>query len=144
VPFDQTLWYLSIGGQLINDTFSLFVDFELNPLALDEIQYPSSFLASLPSFSDNVSEALAISAATTDFIVSQLAFDAAADLNAVHLFPAGTLFNAREGGVQYASAAAAVLTASEPSSLAVVAVALLCLLSYADRTSSVRLHRRLV
>ena len=111
-PLDQTLWYLAVGGDTpTTSTNAVRVDFQLNPLALNEIQFSSSFLASLGPFSDTVSEALLIDQAIDRFITSQLALNGAdVALNDVHLFPAGTTFSAIAGGVEYADDVDAVVT----------------------------------
>jgi hypothetical protein len=118
-PLDQTLWYLSLSGQITGGELVVLLDFQLNPLALSEIQFPSSFLASLGSYTDAASEALLIDQAMDTFITSQLAFDGdAVDLNEVHLLPAGTTFQAIEGGIDYAEGVGAVVTAvPEPGAL---------------------------
>jgi hypothetical protein len=125
-PLDQTLWYLSVSGQITNGGFIALVDFQLNPLALNEIQFPSSFLASLSPFTDAASEALLIDQAIDNFIASQLIFDGdKVELKGVRLFPAGTTFQAINGGVDYAEGVVAVVSAApEPGTLSLLGIGL--------------------
>jgi hypothetical protein len=97
------------------------VDFELNPLALTELLFPSSYLLGLPGFTLSLSSdelALLISDDIEKRIGQALAFsDGVVTLDAP-LFPAGTMFQAVQGGVVFATAATAVLTAvPEPGCL---------------------------
>jgi hypothetical protein len=63
-PLNQTLWYLSVGGDTpTTSTNALLVNFQLNPLARNEIQFSSSFLASLGTYTDAASEAVLINQA---------------------------------------------------------------------------------
>src|SRR5207244_1423459 len=126
-PLNQTLWYLAVGGNTpTTSTNAVPVDFQLNPLALNEIQFSSSFLASLGSFSDAVAEVLLIDQAIDRFITSQLVLNGAeVDLNDVHLFPSGTTFSAIAGGVQYADDVDVVVSAvPEPGTLSLLGIGL--------------------
>lgn len=103
-PLDQSLWYLAIGGQgPITSTSDMGIDFELNPLALNEIAFPSSFLAGLGSFSDAASEAALIDQSIDQTVAGALTLNGnEVDLSGFNPFPAGTTFTAADGGVDYA------------------------------------------
>jgi hypothetical protein len=126
-PLDKTLWYFAVGGHLVNNALVALIDFQLNPLALDEIQFSSSFLASLGLYTDAASEALLINQALNTFIASQVDIDDfTLTFEDVHLFPDDTTFQPLAGGVQYANGVAAVVSAvPEPPPLAILAVGLL-------------------
>jgi hypothetical protein len=129
-PLNDTLWYLSVGGDTpTTSTSDVLVDFELNPLALNEIMFPSSFLASIGPYSDTDSEALLIDQALDQSIASQLALNGdAVDLNGVDPFPTGTMFQAISGGVEYADDVDAVVSAApEPASLVLLSGSLVIL-----------------
>jgi len=54
-PFADTLWHLNLAGDgPVGGTSDVSVDFELNPLALQEIVLPSSYLLSLPGYSTSL------------------------------------------------------------------------------------------
>jgi hypothetical protein len=123
-PFDGSLWYLTVGGDSRTaGTSDVQVDFQLNPLALNEIQLPASFIASLGTFTDTDSEVLLIDAAIDQSIGSQLTIDGdTVGLTNVNVFPSGTTFTAINGGVEYAEDVdAALTTAPEPASLTILA-----------------------
>lgn len=104
-PLDQTLWYLTMDAKgPVASTSGVDVDFELNPLALNEIAFPSSFLAGLAPYSDAVSEAALIDQAIDQAVDSALSFSGGiASLSPeFDPFPDGTVFNAAAGGVEYA------------------------------------------
>jgi hypothetical protein len=103
-PLDQTLWYLTLGGQgPIASTSDVGIDFELNPLALNEIAFPSSFLAGLGSYSDATSEAALIDQAIDQTVAAALTLNGnEVDLSGFDPFPTGTTFSAISGGVEYA------------------------------------------
>ena len=143
-PLDQTLWYLTVSGQNTDGTLTVLLDFQLNPLALNEIQFPSSFLASLGAFTDATSEAGLINQAVDRFLSSQLAVDGDAfDLNAVHLFPTGATFSTIEGGVDYAEGVVAVVSAvPEPGTLSLLGIGFAGLLRLTWRRHLPREHRQ--
>jgi PEP-CTERM motif len=119
-PLDQTLWYLSVGSDQPTASISdVFVNFQLNPLALDEIQFSTGFLASLGTYTDTASEVLLIDQTISQFVESQLTRNGSeVDLDTAHLFPAGTMFQPIAGGVEYADAVDAVVTqVPEPGAL---------------------------
>ena len=126
-PIDQTLWYLSVGGTVVDGQPTALIDFQLNPLALNEIQFDSSFLAELGPYSDAASEALLINSAIDSFITSQMTSDGSSlDFNDVDVFPDNTTFQPIDGGVQYANGIdALVIPVSEPASLSIVGAGLL-------------------
>lgn len=137
-PLDQTLWYLSVGaGTPTTRANSVLVDFEINPLALNEIMFSPSFLASLGSYSDATSEVLLIDNAIDRYITSQLEpDDAAVDLNDVSIFPVDTMFQAIDGGVEYADGIDAVVgSVPEPASLAILAFGLVALAAFRFRAT---------
>jgi hypothetical protein len=127
-PFDGSLWYLTVGGDSPTaSTSDAQVDFQLNPLALNEIQLPTSFIASLGPFTDTDSEVLLIDSAIDQSIGSQLTLNGnTVGLDNVNVFPTGTTFGAINGGVEYAEDVdAALTTAPEPASLVILATGLL-------------------
>jgi hypothetical protein len=124
---DQTLWYLSLGGvgPLTNPS-GIGVDFVLNPLALREISFSSSFLAGLGTYTDAASEARLINLAVDRLIASALTFNGSAFVlpTGFHLFPTGTMFMAASGGVQYADGVDAGLV-DEPENVSLVLLGLI-------------------
>jgi hypothetical protein len=120
-PFDQTLWSLSLTASgLLPSAAAVEVDFELNPLALTELLFPSAYLSALPGFTPLLSAVEIAALVNQEFenrIGQSLAFnDGTVTLDA-HLFPAGMMFQPFEGSVVFATGAAAVLTTPEPGCL---------------------------
>ncbi|HUO08187.1 MAG TPA: PEP-CTERM sorting domain-containing protein [Phycisphaerae bacterium] len=110
-PLAETLWYLAAEA---NGGTSTKITFVLNPLALNEITFPSSFIASLPPFSNAAQEAALISQAVVNSLALQGTFSAGAmDFNNASLFPAGTTYQAISGGVQYVDASDAFVAGTE-------------------------------
>jgi hypothetical protein len=137
-PLDQTLWFLALGTESsTNSTSNLGIDFELNPLALKEINLPSSFLAGLGSYSDPTSEAALIDQAIDGAVAKALTQNGSeVDLNGFDPFPAGTTFTAANGGVVYADGVdAGVVGTPEPSTWILLATGSLGFLGF-------RLRRR--
>jgi hypothetical protein len=134
-PFQQTLWVLSLDAdQPLNSTSDVSVDFELNPLALQEIVLPTSYLLTLPGYSAGLSNAeLAdlIDAAFESSIAAALAFtNGTVSLQDFQLFPDGTQFQPI-GDVTYAEGVSAGLNAvPEPTALWILATSVLCLFGF--------------
>ena len=134
-PLEDTLWNLSLSADgPLGSTSDVDVDFELNPLALNEILLPSSYLSSLPGYSASLTAAqiaTLVEGAIDDAIGQALTFDSGSgtvSLSAFALFPAGTLFQAADGGVVYAEAVDAGLTdVPEPATLWLVGAGLFAL-----------------
>ncbi|MGH7088885.1 MAG: hypothetical protein ACREFQ_08290, partial [Stellaceae bacterium] len=99
-PPDETLWYLTVGD---TGGHSAVVDFQLNPLALAELQFSSSFLAPLGPYTDATSEATLIDGAIDRSLASQLVSNSGAmQIDDAQVFPDGTTFQAAGSGVEYA------------------------------------------
>jgi MYXO-CTERM domain-containing protein len=135
-PMSGMLWSVTVGSDTpTNTAASVLVDFELNPLALNEIQFPSAFLASLGTYSDATTESLLIEEAIDQSLASQMTQTGNEfDLVDASLFPAGTMFEAIAGGVEYADDVdAGIAAAPEPASAALVIVGLAGLLLHRRR-----------
>jgi hypothetical protein len=128
--FEDTLWGLALSADgPLGGPSGVSVLFQLNPLALQEIELPSSYLASLPGYSANLSDAqLAelINAAVEASLKGALTFDGSAvSLQNFAIFPEGTQF-APGTDVMYEEGVAAALNAApEPDSIWLVAAGLL-------------------
>jgi hypothetical protein len=132
-PLEDTLWNLSLSADgPLASTSDVDVDFELNPLALNEIMLPSSYLSSLPRYSDSLTAAeiaTLVDGAIDNAIGQALTFDdGTVSLQDFALFPADTLFQAADGGVVYAEGVDAGLTdVPEPATLWLVGAGLFAL-----------------
>jgi hypothetical protein len=116
-PLNDTLWYLSLGAdEPTNSLSDMEIDFELDPLALQEIIFPSSFLASLGAYSDPTTEAALIDKAIDKTVASALSLtgDTVSLPSGFDPFPTGTTFSPEGGSVQYADGVDAGITAPEP------------------------------
>lgn len=129
-PFENTLWALSLtaDGPLAG-TSGVQIDFKLNPLALSEIQLPSSYLFGLPGYSSGLTNAEIaglINDAVVNAISQALTFDGStASLANFGLFPSGTLFRAA-GDVVYAEGVSVGLTdVPQPGTLWLIGAGLL-------------------
>src|SRR5208283_2426649 len=96
-PFDDTLWDLNFAANgPLGGASDVDVDFELNPLALQEISFPSSYLSSLPGYSASLTDdelAELIDDAVDTAVEGALGFaDGTAALQGFALFPDGTQF----------------------------------------------------
>lgn len=120
-PLGSTLWEVTVGRDMPTSS-GITVDFELNPQALNEIQFPSAFLQSLGTFPDAITEAFLIDQAIDQSLQSQLTQTGSEfDLTGATLFPAGTTFQAIAGGVEYADDVDAGIAASpEPASVVIL------------------------
>jgi hypothetical protein len=130
-PLDKTLWFLAIGAQgPIGSRSDVGIDFEINPQALNEITFPSRFLAGLGPFSNAASVAALIDQAVNQAVAAALTPNGnEVDLRNFDPFPAGTTFSAASGGVQYADGVNAGITgAPEPGTWLLLATGLLGLL----------------
>jgi hypothetical protein len=130
-PLDKTLWFLALGAQgPITSQGGVGVDFEINPLALNEITFPSSFLAGLGTYSNTTQEAALIDKAIDQIVAGALTLNGSeADLLGFNPFPAGTTFTAANGGVEYADGVnAGLVAAPEPSTWLLLATGALGLL----------------
>jgi hypothetical protein len=137
-PLNDTLWYFSFDAELDGGVPTYFLDFQLNPLALNEIQFDPSFIASLGPFSDPTSEALLIDQALDTFIASEVEPDGSTlSLDDASLFPENTTFTPVDGGVDYSNGVdSVVISTPEPSSLAIFATGLLGLRKLVRQRSS--------
>jgi len=137
-PFEATLWHLNLAANgPVAGTSDVSVDFELNPLALQEILLPSSYLISLPGYSiglTNQQVALLIDGAVDKAITDALAFvGGTVSLQSFALFPDGTLF-APTNTVEYAEGVDAGLNAvPEPASISLLASGLFALFGFRRR-----------
>lgn len=116
-PLDKTLWYLAIDDSgAINSLSDVNVDFVLNPAALNEILFPSSFLAGLGPFSNPATEAALIDAAIDQDVMSALSLSSGALSLSPNFdpFPNGTMFSPVSGGVTYGDGVEAAVEAPEP------------------------------
>jgi hypothetical protein len=109
---DHTLWTLTQYGSAGGAGGISGYDFYLNPAALSEITFPSSYLATLGSYSDATSEALLIDQAVDDDIFSLTG--GTSDLADFDPFPSGTTYTPSVDGEEYADGADAVIAAPEP------------------------------
>jgi hypothetical protein len=131
MPLDKSLWSLAIGVKSpITSPSSVGIDFEINPLALNEIALPSNFLAGLGPYSNPAQEAALIDQAIDQAVARALSLNGnVASLSGFHLFPAGTTFTAANGGVEYADGVNVGLTSTpEPSTWLMLATGLLSFL----------------
>ena len=132
-PFENTLWHLNLAANgPVAGTSDVSVDFELNPLALDEIIFPTLYLVSLPGYSMDLSdqELAELIDEAVDKAVRE-AFVLVGDtvqLQNFLLFPDGTLY-APINSVEYAEGVdAGLTTVPEPASILLLASATLMLL----------------
>jgi opacity protein-like surface antigen len=141
-PFENTLWHLNLAANgPVAGPSDVAVDFELNPLALDVIIFPTSYLVGLPGYSMGLSDAevatlidQAVDKAVTEALV--LIGDTV-QLQSFLLFPDGT-FYAPINSVEYAEGVdAGLTTVPEPTSILLLASAILILLGFhSGRTRS--------
>jgi hypothetical protein len=129
-PFADTLWHLNLAADgPLGGTSDVGVDFELNPLALQEIAFPSSYLFSLPGYSPSLSDqkvAMLIDSAVDSAIVGALGFAGGnVSLPDFAPFPAGTQY-VTTSDVEYAQGVDAGLdVVPEPGSTSLLASGLL-------------------
>ena len=129
-PLQNALWSLVMGGTSpSSSTANVDVDFELNPAALNEITFPSSYLAGLGSYSNQTQEAQLIDQSMDNTIMSDETFAANVDtLTNVDPFPSGTMFSPMTNGEAYNDGVDAAIEAPEPGTLSLLAAgAALCL-----------------
>lgn len=108
-PLADTLWSVSIGGSTPTTSVgSVYVDFELNPVALKEISFSSAFLSPLGSYSDQASEAALIDHAMDAIIEGELSVSGdEIDLSNAEFFPDGTTYSPLSNGEEYEDGVAA-------------------------------------
>jgi hypothetical protein len=129
-PLNDTLWTLALSGDgLIDSASELGIDFELNPLALQEINFPTSYLAALPGYSASLTPdelAPLIDAEFDDRIGQAVSFGSGfPTLTGFSLFPDGTTYTPLNGlDDTYLDGVAAAVEAPEPSGLAMLGAAL--------------------
>lgn len=133
-PSSGSLWTLGISASgPVASPSGLNIDFELNPQALDEISFPTSFLVTLPGYSGSLTHAqLAplINTAINTKIRGAFAVDSngVASVNDFSFLPAGTMYTPMGGDVVYGDGVnAGVQAAPEPSSLMLAGSAMLSL-----------------
>lgn len=129
-PLQNALWSLVMGGTSpSSSSSSVDVDFELNPAALNEITFPSSYLADLGSYSNQTQEAQLIDQSMDTEIMSDETFAGDVDtLTDVDPFPSGTMFSPATNNEEYNDGVDAAIEAPEPGALSLVAAgAGLCL-----------------
>ena len=143
-PLEDTLWNLSLNAdEPLGGTSGVNVDFELNPLALNEILLPSSYLSSLPGYSAGLTSeeiAMLVEEAIDSAIGQALTFDdGTCVLQDFALFPSDTLFHAADGGVVYAEGVDAGLSdIPEPATLWLVGAGLFALAGVSLKRGSFR------
>jgi hypothetical protein len=123
-PMGDTLWQLSLSAEnALSGASGVDVQFLLNPMALDEIVFPSDYLSELPGYSaslDNDDLAALIDANIDSAIGSALCFSGGvASLTNYDLFPDDTTYTAVDSDEQFASGVEAGVEAAPlpPASL---------------------------
>jgi hypothetical protein len=130
-PRDGTLWTLDIAANgPVASPSGLDIDFELNPLALDEITFPTSFLITLPGYSPSLTHAqLAplINSAINSAIRGAFSIDSSgvASISDFSFLPTGTMFTPLGGDVVYADGVNTGVAVPEPSTITLVLTGLM-------------------
>jgi hypothetical protein len=140
-PFDETLWHLNLAANgPVTDPSNVSVDFELNPLALAEIIFPTSYLVSLPGYSMSLTDAqiaelidAAVDGAATEAL--SLVGDTV-QLQNFSPFPAGTSYAPTKSAEYAEGVDAGLTTVPEPSSILLLAGAILILIGFHRGTIS--------
>jgi hypothetical protein len=135
-PFANSLWELGVSASgAVSSVSDLDVEFDLNPMALDELGFPTSYLYSLPGYSPSMTEAevaLLIDQQMDAALASPGVWTIAggeADLTGFSPFPAGTMYTPEGSEVDYAAGADAYVEddVPEPGSAAGMLVGLIAL-----------------
>jgi len=120
---DPTLWYLGLSADgPVASVSDLGIDFELNPVALNEISFPTAYLTSLPGYSPSLTPAelaalidTQIETALMQPGVISIAGDGTASLSDYQFFPDGTTFTPANGqDVEYADGSNAAIEDDVP------------------------------
>ncbi|MFI5382396.1 MAG: hypothetical protein ACHRHE_24120, partial [Tepidisphaerales bacterium] len=129
-PLNDALWTLEVSGDgLIDSTAELGIDFELNPLAPKEINFPTAYLTSLPGYSAALTPDELAPLIDEEFdgrVRDAMLFSSgSASLTGFSVFPDGTTYTPLNGiDDTYLDGVAAAVEAPEPSGLAVAGIAL--------------------
>lgn len=135
-PLNEALWSLVIGGNTPSTNSSnVTVDFELNPTALNEITFPSSYLAALGSYSNQSSEASLVDQSMDTTLAADMSDVAGQDdLTDVDPFPSGTTFTPETNEEEYSDGVDVGIEAPEPAAIWMIsAFAGLCLRRHPPR-----------
>jgi hypothetical protein len=144
-PMNQTLWFVGVSADgPIASVSDLGIDFELNPLALNEISFPTTYLSMLPGYSPTLSAAqLAVLIdAQIDGTLEQPGVitisDGTASISDYSLFPDGTTFTPFNGqDVEYGDGAnAAEEEVPEPGAVGLLVLALPLIASRPSRKAN--------
>ena len=136
-PITNALWSLEMGGsQQSSNAANVEVDFELNPLALNELTFTSTYLASIGNPSTPAAEIAAIETNFDSTITADEAFAGNTDtLTDVNPFPAGTTFSPAANNEEYYFGVDAEIEVPEPTGLCLLALGA-CLLNRRPRRNN--------
>jgi hypothetical protein len=152
-PMSQTLYWLGIaaGSGTIQSSSDIQISFELNPLALNEITFPSPWLATIPGYSGSLT-----AQARADLIEQQIESEmrqpgvfaiggGSATLSGYSVFPDGTSFTPDGGSVEYADGVnAGINSVPEPSTVGLLGVGALGIMRCCRRSRPALLDGEMV
>jgi hypothetical protein len=134
------LWHLDLlADGPVSSPSQLVIEFDLNPLALSEISFPTSFLTTLPGYSGSLSP-LELAALIDDAIKAQIlaafSVDATgmASLADYSLFPDGTMYSPAAAEVVYGDGVnAGIQNVPEPPMTSLLFIGLIAIVALSRR-----------